>query len=577
MQEGSKKVNNYRVPKGTTHLMMWIGSGLPTEREVHYQNEDGKPLKYEITNKRNGKRAVVNYVATLKGECEKMNKKGDSCILVYDSRMIRQKDKQELKKIVEGIPNCYLVDYKDYVEELKKGEDFEFKGLSPDTNTQHNCKQSEFIKDIDDNITFNLETNGFSALTRFSMGNLVDCMRILLLLHPGKLKKIANEKNKSKKARLKEEDYTLLYHDFDMIQPDQEVYKNNQQDNDDEIKKEQALFGKNMGNGCGPGNENGLIWVNSKGDRNKVLENIISNYLDATESNEYSRIIYRYSKLANANNFKGQFSDESHQSWSHASETDIKKRINICEDDYSRITEMRLKGLLLTCYKKQIATIPIQLDDETEKEMKITEFLENVNKQQNNRYEDYIEIAKKIEKGVKSKDNNKGYFDNIKLKEDEIRKINYIDTFMCQEKVERLEKRISEQINKHLGKSKDNPKKLHWDKDPNKGCKNGKLLNVRRFGFHRDYINEINNYYDCLLEKKFPYLKGINYNEIDCDSKYQLLEDLEKHVTLLEEGKANNVFFPCVSANEYRKVKNAAEYKGNTGQYKDNGACQGMY
>ena len=568
--KGSKKVNNYRVPKGTTHLMMWIGSGLPTERAVHYQNKNKEPLRYEITDKRNGEMAVVNYVATLKGECEKMQDKGDSCILVYDSRMIRQNDKKEMEKIVEKIPNCYLVDYEDYVEELKKEKDFEFKGSVKCHGEvkKSSCKQSEFIKDIDDNITFNSETYGLSDLTRFSMGNLVDCMRILLLLHPGKLKKLANEKNKSKKERLKEEDYTLLYHDFDMIQPDQEVYKNNQQDNDDKIKKEQALFGKNMGNGCGPGNENGLIWVNSKGDRNKVLENMISNYLNAPDINEYSRIIYRYAKLANANNFKGQFSDESHQSWSHASETDIKKRINICEDDYSRITEMRLKGLLLTCYKAQIAKIPIQIDNETEKEMKITEFLENVNKQQNNRYEDYIEIAKKIEKGVESKDNNKGYFDNIKLTDNEISKIkNYINTFMYQEKVERLEKRISEQINKHLGKSKDNPKKLHWDKDPNKGCKNGKLLNVRSFGFHRDYINKINDYY----ENKLASFEKKNYNDLYFQQKYNLLKDLNECVTGLEKEKGKSGFYPCVSVNEYRKVNNAA------GPYKGNGPCQGMY
>lgn len=573
MQEENKKVNNYRVPKGTTHLMMWIGSGLPTERTIHYQNKDGSKLAYEDTNKRNGERAVVDYVATLEGECKKMQDKGDSCILVYDSRMIRQNDKKEMEKIVKDIPNCYLVDYKDYVEELKKGEDFEFKGLTEVDNGRVmslKCKQSEFIKDIDDNITYNSETDGISMLKKYSIGNLVDCMRILLLLHPGKLKKLANEKNDKKVKNLDCEDYTLLYHDFDMIQPDQEVYKNNQQDNDDEIKKEQALFGKNMGNGCGTDKENGLIWVNSVDDRNSVLENMISNYLYGPICNENDRKIYDHANLANANNFKGQFSDESHQSWQYASETDIKKHINICKNDFSQLTERQLIGLLQTCYRKQFATIPIQLDDETEKEMKITEFLENVNKQQNNRYEDYIEIAKKIEKGVELKDNNKGYFDNIKLTDNEISKINYHSFFMYSEPVKQLEKQISEQINKHLGKSKDNPKKLHWDKDPNKGCKNEKLLNVRRFGFHRDYINKINDYYDCLREKKFAYLKNTNYNEMDYHYKYRLLQNLNEYVTKLENEKKVRSC-PCVSANEYRKVKNAA------GPYKGNSPCQGMY
>ena len=552
--------------------MMWIGSGLPREREVHYQNKNEKPLRYEITDKRNGERAVVDYVATLQGECKKMQDKGDSCILVYDSRMIRQKDKQEMENIVKGIPNCYLVDYKDYVEELKKGEDFEFKGSAKCHGkvTKSCCKQSEFIKDIDDNITFNLETNGFQELTRFSMGNLVDCMRILLLLHPSKLKQLATKKNKDKKPQLDCKDYTLLYHDFDMIQPDQEVYKNNQQDNDDKIKKEQALFGKNMGNGHGLGNENGLIWVNSNGDRNEVLENMISNYLDVID-NEYGQIIYRYANLANANNFKGQFSDESHLSWSHASETDIKKRINISENDFSKFTKMQLIGLLQTCYRNQFATIPI---NGKEKEMDITEFLKKVNDEQNNRYQEYTEIARKIHEGAKLKNNGESYLDNIKLEEKEKSKINYASTFMYQEKVERLEKQIQNKINKHLGK-KDNPKKLHWDKDPNKGCKNGKLLNVRRFGFHRDYINKINNYYDQLREKEFSYLKGTKYNEMDYDSKHKLLEKLNEYVTRLEEGKANNVFFPCVSVNEYRNVNTGRQ--NTTGLPKRNYSKKGMY
>jgi len=571
MQE-NKKVNNYRVPKGTTHLMMWVGSGLPRERTIHYQNKDGSKLAYEDTKKRNGEMAVVNYVATLEGECQKMQNKGDSCILVYDSRMIRQKDKQELEKIVEGIPNCYLVDYKDYVEELKKEKDLEFKGSTKvyDGRVMSlKCKQSEFIKDIDDNITYNSETDGISMLKKYSIGNLVDCMRILLLLHPGKLKKLVNQQNKSKKARLKEEDYTLLYHDFDMIQPDQEVYKNNQQDNDDKIRKEQALFGKNMGNGCGPDNENGLIWVNSKQDRNEVLENMISNYLYGPICNENDRKIYSHVNLANANNFKGQFSDESHQSWEYANETDIKKHINICEADYSRITEMRLKGLLWTCYKNQIATIPIQLNDGTENEMKITEFLKKVNDEQNDRYKEYTEIAREIHDGAKPKNNNKSYFDNIKLKKNEEAKICYPDAFLFSKKVEWLEAQISEQINKHLGKSKDNPKKLHWDKDPNKGCKNEKLLNVRRFGFHRDYINKINDYY----EKKLASFEKKNYNDLYFQQKYNLLKELNNYVTGLENEKGKSGFFPCVSSNEYKQVKIGQA----TGLPAGNYPKQGMY
>ena len=170
------------------------------------------------------------------------------------------------------------------------------------------------------------------------------------------------------------------------------------------------------------------------------------------------------------------------------------------------------------------------------------------------------------------KNNNKGYFDNIKLKDDEISRINYHSFFMYSKPVKQLEKLISEQINKHLGKSKDNPKKLHWDKDPNKGCKNGKLLNVRRFGSLCDYINKINSHYDELFEKKFSYLKGQNYNEMDYYYKYKLLQNLNEYVTKLENEKKVRSC-PCASKNDYKEVKSQTPKGLNA----SNGSWQGMY
>ena len=69
----NNNVTNDFVPKGTTHLMMWVGGNLPTERIVEYNEKCGDYI-YEDKSKRDNKLRVktVNYVKTLKGECEKM-------------------------------------------------------------------------------------------------------------------------------------------------------------------------------------------------------------------------------------------------------------------------------------------------------------------------------------------------------------------------------------------------------------------------------------------------------------------------------------------------------------------------
>lgn len=185
-----------------------------------------------------------------KKNAKKNAEKGESCILVYDSRMIKPKDKQEMENIVKEIPNCYLVDYEDFVEKLKEEPDLSFQDLSKSFNVASSYKQSKFIKqsyfikDIDTNITYNSETDALSSsLQRFTIGNLVDCMRILLLLHPGKLKKLASEKNKNKK-NLNDKDYTLLYNDFNMIQKEDltPLNERQQKDNDKQIREKSFVL-----------------------------------------------------------------------------------------------------------------------------------------------------------------------------------------------------------------------------------------------------------------------------------------------------------------------------------------------
>ena len=51
---------------------------------------------------------------------KKMEQKCEACILVHDSKMMKNNEKLELQNIVNNISNCYLVDYEDFANELKQ-------------------------------------------------------------------------------------------------------------------------------------------------------------------------------------------------------------------------------------------------------------------------------------------------------------------------------------------------------------------------------------------------------------------------------------------------------------------------
>ena len=107
---------NFDIPKNTTHLMMWLCGRMPTKKRVFLR--PNQTYTYQTTSNDNFQ--YVDYVKTLKGECKKMEQKGEACILVYDGKMMKNNEKLELQKIVNNISNCYLVDYEDFANELKQ-------------------------------------------------------------------------------------------------------------------------------------------------------------------------------------------------------------------------------------------------------------------------------------------------------------------------------------------------------------------------------------------------------------------------------------------------------------------------
>ena len=96
--------------------MIWLGGQLPTKQRVFLRPNE----KYIYQTTSNDNFQYVDYVQTLQEECKKKEQKGEACILVYNSKMMKNNEKLELQKIVNNISNCYLVDYEDFANELKQ-------------------------------------------------------------------------------------------------------------------------------------------------------------------------------------------------------------------------------------------------------------------------------------------------------------------------------------------------------------------------------------------------------------------------------------------------------------------------
>ena len=352
MESEETKKSKYLVPKGTTHLMMWVGGALPTDRIVKYNKEcccgDEKQYRYEDTEKRLEYKiffcieafTAVDYVKTLKGECERMLKKGESCILVYDSKMVNKEGEEELKKIVGKIPNCYLVDYEVFKQQL---------GHDKNTNTKDGETIKSFIDHIDEIIEYNKEYPSFDWRLDniYNIGNLVDCMRMLLLLYPGKLKEIANQTNK-KTQQLQDKNSSLLYHDFDILQKKEEDLFNKSElttllEND----KQQCLFFSTPMDGESGIFENGIIFANSPNNQNDGIMNIINCYLPKSKGSKPNTALYNslVGDSISINNFSEQYKNEAHRSWNKGRNRTESIMIEF-DGDYSSIPESKFIAII---------------------------------------------------------------------------------------------------------------------------------------------------------------------------------------------------------------------------------------
>ena len=340
MESEETKKSKYLVPEGTTHLMMWVGGALPTSRIINYNSLCGigkdKKYEYEDVNKRyEDTRTVVDYVKTLQGECFKMQKKGESCVLVYDSKMVNNESKEQLKKIVEKIPNCYLVDYEDFAQQLKQDKNI------PDSKTINS-----FIDHIDEIIECIKEYPNFDSDLNsiYNIGNLVDCMRMLLLLCPGKLNEIANQQGKK---TLNNKDCHLLYHDFDMLQKEDVELKKSEQTKFPENDAQQLLFfSKPMEGDSGIVFENGVIFARSPNNSNDHVTDIITSYLNCLSCKNkkglYDNIDYASIKI---NDFSEQYRNEGHRAWQFGRNRTESIMIEF-DDDYSSVPESKFIAVI---------------------------------------------------------------------------------------------------------------------------------------------------------------------------------------------------------------------------------------
>ena len=350
--EKDKENTNYLVPEGTTHLMIWLGGALPEKRKVAYDNyRPIKEYRYLRGNSSESNYRIVNYVNTLQGECGIMAEKNEACILVYDSKMVNEEEKKQLEKTVNDIPNCYLVDYEDFI---KQTDDIEFDKnqiFCDNRIKSHYNHLSDFIKNIDQLVEHNKEEidTGYGNLTIPSLGNLVDCIRLLLLLQPQKVKQLAIDKNKyNKTVKPNMNDFTLLYHDFDVIQDTNVKKKTNLSK---KVQENCLIFCKPMGNSSNSTYENGIIFANSEKNRNQFIENIIHKYINENFLNVNKYLSKNGKNLAanpiydlvieigniKMNDFRNQYIDEGHRSW--IIKNDISKN-DISEIEYKKIKEI---------------------------------------------------------------------------------------------------------------------------------------------------------------------------------------------------------------------------------------------
>ena len=322
---------NYLVPNGITHLMMWFGNQLPSSQIVEQTTREPKNT---YATKKVGIRKdpfcgtrhhqCVDYVKTLQEECKKMQKNGDNCILVYNSVMLYDYEKQQLKNIVKDIPNCYLVDYNEFVKKIQDITLPSVKSCKYPIATQ---KLSNFCGHISD-LIYDLEHDR-GGIGHNSIQNIVDCSRMLLLLCPGYLKEMANISN-SEKKKLNTKDYSLLYQDFDCIYKDNETNCVNsclccfcckkQYDPIDintinDIKNESLLMSaitndKGRGRFLASGG-NDIIFANSPHNRNQKIENYIYRYLNDRHTG-INEIMYLE---CDRNDFSSQFIHENHNSY----------------------------------------------------------------------------------------------------------------------------------------------------------------------------------------------------------------------------------------------------------------------
>ena len=315
----------YCVPKGITHLMIWVGSCLPKAREVTSVNHKKTPFTYQIETE---KGCYVDYVKTLKEECKKMKEKGETCILVYSRSFINIMDVVNMNRIIDKIENCYLVKYEDFVDKIKD-EDIKIENKSIQLRMYGGesrdykcttCTQKDFIDHINEIISNIMlkktpeEQIYSNLLYKSCIGNLVDCMRMLLLAHPSKLKQCAIESQKSRrppKQTLNIKDFSLLYHDFDMIQID--TTTKSEQDGVFSKTEPQLIFLKPQENSACSYLENGLILANSPKDRNLTIEEIWFSYMNAQKNVSIFDIIQAGTRTVM--NCDGQWKEEGHRSW----------------------------------------------------------------------------------------------------------------------------------------------------------------------------------------------------------------------------------------------------------------------
>lgn len=324
------------------------------EGELNEQEKEVLKTTKEQCKKDNGEDVnfcIVDYQKTLKEECKKFAELGENVIFVYDSDWFNNEEKQKMQAFLKELPdNCYAVDGKILLEQFRQDQctitatpsvgsfDSKFSNdgkkwhlmltelaratedikINNDNNgtigvadrvfkvcgkleNEQDIKLPDIISVFDKIVNYykgnkNNNVTNNEIVPLYSIGNIVDFYRMIVLLKPQQIIDQANKEKKENQDNLALSN-TFLYHDFDVVLSNKNVSvdADTLSQLDSKMQKDGGIILSKRAQQesymhDGPDKiENGLMLVKYNSEnKNTAIETLLANYIKFIQvCNEY--------------------------------------------------------------------------------------------------------------------------------------------------------------------------------------------------------------------------------------------------------------------------------------------------